>query len=87
MSPGRALQQIGPPNVAYKNKISGQRADGLRTALEIGNKKSQMLWSVAGSMCGAQPDLAERDVRSVLQRLRVLQSLARVSPILRALGG
>ena len=84
---GRALQQIGPTNVAYKNEISGQRADGVGTALEIGNKKSQMLRGVAGSVRGPHPNLAERNVRSVSQRFCVLEGIRRVSPILRSLGG
>jgi len=84
---GRTLQQIWPTYVPHKNEISGQHTDGLRTALEIGNKKSQMLRGVTGGVRGPHPNLAERNVRSISQRLRMFESITTVSPLLRSLGG
>ena len=86
-SAGGALQQVGPTYVAHENEISGQRADGLRAALVIGNKKGEVLRRVTGSVRGPNADFSKRDLRAVAQRLRMLESITRVSPILRARGG
>jgi hypothetical protein len=83
----RALEQIGPSDIADKNEIAGERAHWLLSSIEIGNEECQMLWGVSGCVSDAQPDGAERDLRRVAQRVCVGESITRVSPFLPTLRG
>jgi hypothetical protein len=83
----RALEQIGPSDIADKNEIAGERADWLLSPVEIGDEEYQMLWCMSGCVDHAEPDAAERDLRSVAQRVRVGESIAGVPPFLTALRG
>src|SRR4051812_26139064 len=64
---GSALEEVGTANIANKNKISGQRADCVVAALEIGNEEGEMLRRMSRGMQRVDAYAPDGDLRAVLQ--------------------
>src|SRR4051812_40528956 len=68
-----SLQQVGSPDIADKNEVAGECADGLFAARQIADEESQMLRSMAGSVRNSYTYVANVDSSSLAQRVSPLK--------------
>src|SRR6266550_3767385 len=64
-----ALEKIGPTDLSHKDEVTGQSANRIFSAVEIGHKKSNVLRSMTWGVGDSQSDFAYKNFRAFPKRV------------------